>query len=178
MQSNSKNKLNSSFSKLTVEETFRALVQAMYQKNYEMVQTLQQETPEANKEEVNRLFLLYLDKVALYNQYLLTKALMAVRFYNNLNFELFDLGKVEEGELGFETDFDSLNELENKMAELDKQANGLLDLEIFQETMFMEVLFNQWMKIAIKIATGYAIKTPIQDFEEVKSRLEQIRNNH
>lgn len=90
MHSKSKNKIVDEISQMSVQEILRAFNKALMQGNDDMIELIARNLPKEKNKEFNKYFKLLNQKIALYTQYLLLKATMAVRYYNVLTFRLFD----------------------------------------------------------------------------------------
>lgn len=174
MHSKSKNKLIEEISKLSTEEILRAFTKALMQGNADMIEQIARNLPKEKNQEFNKYFKLLSQKIGLYNQYLMLKAVMAVRYYNVLTFKLFDIGQIEEEPLDFTDDFKKQNELMAQIKKIDELGGSVVEMDEFRTFDELDVICNQWMKVVVKIQSGYTIKTPIEDFEMERKRLEQV----
>ena len=155
MHSRSKEKVIENMKILTEQEAFRAYFQAMRQDDIDLAVSILMRLDMQKRCFVQKTFHLYMAKLMALDACLISKATLAVGFYNLFVAKMLKL-LPEAPEIGDGADFMNmrLHEQDNwvaKIKHLDKETKGALKLKEFDDMEKLNPFFDFWMLLAEKL---------------------------
>ncbi len=171
MHTKSKHKLNEPFASLSPQEALRACLKASLQHNDELIDEMFRQFPKEVKDKVNAYWSLMFQKTNLYNNYLVTRANLAISFYNILLGNIFKSGTEDREE--FDTDianewFEQSNNIKKQIQEIDVETKGALKLEHFVAMEDLASHFDYWLSLTRKIGKDFGAIQKENISEEAK----------
>lgn len=153
MLSRSRNILNEQMLSFTEEEAFRAYLQATKNGDTRLAIEILDSLSEAKRRVVDELYSLYMAKLIAMDGYLISRAFLAIGYYNTLLSALLELpvSSGEEGKAFTKTHDDLQNNWHEKVKKIDLDTNGVLDLEEFREMEKSVESIDYWMRVVMII---------------------------
>lgn len=152
MHSKSGNKIIEQINTFSEKEAFRAYLMAMKQYDFDLGLNILRQLSHDKRRKVERYFTLYQLKIMALNALLVTKATLAIGFYNTFAskslglttvaknmegaFDILTKGKKEEKEMW-----------EQKLQEIENESEGVLKLDEFEDMKLLSKFFEYWQFI-------------------------------
>jgi hypothetical protein len=139
---------------LSEKEVFRAYLQALKQSDMKFAISILEHLPDEKRLKVERCYSIYFAKLFALDAYLLSKAFISIGYYNTLISKLLKLTSFDDSDSNNFT-IERVKEQEewlDKLRKLDKETDGMLELEEFDEIKKVIPFVDYWMETVSAIS--------------------------